>query len=242
MFCGQHRSHPTWWRSCTPALIAVALVCSFYLFFAGAVSNASAAQSGIPTYTAKQYAAVYESLDDKKPAKVNGLPRPSSEKPKHRQILYWRTHPEVRAQYTACNRLSANEYAFATIIPKYGKIGKVNLTREMGTTVFIETGGTLDERAVGDSGGSFGWFQMNVNGRLASTGLSPEQAMNPKLATRVSAPEFFNIAYHTGMRGPALAYAAQRPSSRSNYFVKYWLYEPAAVRLLSLGCQRFVRQ
>src|SRR6266511_852851 len=43
---------------------------------------------------------------------------------------------------------------------------------------------TWDPNAVGDGGTSFGWYQMHIGGALTSSGLTPQQAKDPVLATR----------------------------------------------------------
>jgi hypothetical protein len=53
---------------------------------------------------------------------------------------------------------------------------------------YLESG--WNPGAVGDNGTSFGPFQMHIGGALTSSGLSPEQAKNPELATRAMLGEY----------------------------------------------------
>lgn len=84
-------------------------------------------------------------------------------------------------------------------------------------TALVESGGRLD--AVGDSGSSFGPYQFNRAGRLASAGFTPQQAMDPRLATEATVREFQTF-YDRGARGADLAYRAQRPADQADYMAK----------------------
>jgi hypothetical protein len=53
---------------------------------------------------------------------------------------------------------------------------------------YLESG--WNASSVGDNGTSFGPFQMHIGGALTSSGLSPEQAKNPELATRAMLGEY----------------------------------------------------
>jgi murein DD-endopeptidase MepM/ murein hydrolase activator NlpD len=79
-------------------------------------------------------------------------------------------------------------------------------------TALVESG--LNPAAVGDQGHSFGLYQLNDRGRLLASHLSPQQALDPETNARVSAAEFAQYA-RRGLRGSALALAAQRPSDPS---------------------------
>lgn len=95
-------------------------------------------------------------------------------------------------------------------------------------TAIIESG--INRGSVGDGGHSFGIFQLNDRGRLASYGLTPEQGKDPDTNARVSADEFSKFAGQ-GKRGVALALAAQRPSD-PNYSSKFNAALPIARQLL----------
>ncbi len=49
---------------------------------------------------------------------------------------------------------------------------------------------TWDPNGVGDGGTSFGWYQMHIGGALTSSGLTPQQAKDPVLATRAMLGEY----------------------------------------------------
>lgn len=87
----------------------------------------------------------------------------------------------------------------------------------LAATAYVESGGRLN--AVGDSGTSFGPYQMHRGGRLTAAGYTPRQAMDPVLATEATAREFADFAKR-GYRGAELAYAAQRPANREDYIRK----------------------
>jgi cell wall-associated NlpC family hydrolase len=88
-------------------------------------------------------------------------------------------------------------------------------------TAMVESGGRLD--ATGDNGSSFGPYQMHRGGRLDAAGYTPQQAMDPVLATRAAAKEFQSF-YDKGLRGAELAAAAQRPADRVGYAKKVEQY------------------
>lgn len=94
-------------------------------------------------------------------------------------------------------------------------------------TSLAESGGRLD--AVGDQGSSFGPYQMNRRGRLASTGFTPQQAMDPVLSTRAAAGEFQR--YRTSDPG-VWAARAQRPADPVGYAAKVRQLLPEARRIL----------
>lgn len=98
-------------------------------------------------------------------------------------------------------------------------------------TALIESG--LNPRATGDSGHSYGLFQLNDRGRLASYGLTSQQAYNPSINARVSADEFSKFAAK-GLRGAQLALAAQRPSD-PGYAAKFAAALPQAKAILGSG-------
>jgi cell wall-associated NlpC family hydrolase len=98
------------------------------------------------------------------------------------------------------------------------------------TTALIESGG--NPRAVGDSGSSFGLFQLHKGGRLTAAGLTPEQAYDPYTNARASAREFRTFQ-DRGLTGAELAYSAQRPADRAGYIAKYNQTLAKAQRLLA---------
>ena len=99
-------------------------------------------------------------------------------------------------------------------IRKYSQQYGIDPTLLVATTL-VESGGRLD--AVGDGGHSFGPYQMNDQGRLASMGYTKQQAMDPDLATRAAAQEFASVAKRYGVSGAQLASDAQRPADRAGY-------------------------
>lgn len=84
-------------------------------------------------------------------------------------------------------------------------------------TAMQESGGRLD--ATGDNGTSFGPYQMHRGGRLDAAHYTPQQAMDPVLATRAAAKEF-QTYWDKGLRGGQLAAAAQRPADQAGYATK----------------------
>jgi hypothetical protein len=97
-------------------------------------------------------------------------------------------------------------------------------------TALIESG--LNPRATGDSGHSFGLFQLNDRGRLASYHLTPQQAYDPLTNARVSADEFSKYAAK-GLKGAQLALAAQRPANHSAYAAEFAKVLPQAKAILA---------
>lgn len=108
---------------------------------------------------------------------------------------------------------------------RYGREFGVDPALLIATTI-VESGGRLD--AVGDGGHSFGPYQMNTQGRLATTGFSRQQAMDPWLSTREAAREFAATARKYGVSGARLASDAQRPADRAGYQRKIAAALPAA--------------
>lgn len=94
-------------------------------------------------------------------------------------------------------------------------------------TALAESGGRLD--AVGDQGNSFGPYQFNRRGRLASAGYTPQQAMDPYLATKATAAEFANFR---GSDPGVWAARAQRPADPTGYAAKIRALLPEAQRIL----------
>jgi hypothetical protein len=86
-------------------------------------------------------------------------------------------------------------------------------------TALVESGGRLE--AVGDSGNSFGPYQMNRRGRLASSGYTTQQAMDPVLSTQAFWKEAGALARkYPGIDWADLMYRAQRPADRAGYLGK----------------------
>ena len=100
---------------------------------------------------------------------------------------------------------------------KYAHVAAPEDPETFVATALIESG--LRPQAEGDGGNSFGIFQLNRKGRLASYGLTKQQAFNPETNARVSADEFRKF-YDQGARGSELALRAQRPSD-PNYGNKF---------------------
>jgi hypothetical protein len=102
-------------------------------------------------------------------------------------------------------------------------------------TAMIETGNTFNPAAVGDNGTSFGLFQCNINGRMATYRMTQTQALDADANAKASADEFRTF-YNRGLRQAELAIAAQRPSYslrpkwRNEYFPQYL---PTANRIWS---------
>ena len=96
-------------------------------------------------------------------------------------------------------------------------------------TALVESGGRLD--AVGDSGHSYGPYQMHDAGRGA--GWSRQARMDPNRSTQAAVREFQEF-YRRGARGADLAYRAQRPADRAGYIRKINQYLPEARRILGL--------
>ena len=96
-------------------------------------------------------------------------------------------------------------------------------------TALVESGGRLD--AVGDSGHSYGPYQMHDAGRGA--GWSRQARMDPNRSTQAAVREFQEF-YRRGARGADLAYRAQRPADRAGYMRKINQYLPEARRILGL--------
>lgn len=85
-----------WWRGrYAPALLVLGCISIFLLF---AMPKASAATANHANFTAKQYATVVRNVESSKPRLVKGLPPAGKENARHRQILYWRTHPAAFKQ------------------------------------------------------------------------------------------------------------------------------------------------
>jgi hypothetical protein len=104
-------------------------------------------------------------------------------------------------------------------------------------TALVESGGRLD--AVGDSGNSFGPFQMNRRGRLASAGYTPAQAQDPRLATTAFWNETGALARrYPGIDWADLMYRSQRPADREGYIAKLRQVMPAARQIVGGGGAR----
>lgn len=74
----------------------------------------------------------------------------------------------------------------------------------------------LDPTAVGDSGSSFGLFQLHRGGELGS--LTPTQAFDPATNASVALGEFASVAKSSpGLSPGALAAAAERPANPGPY-------------------------
>ena len=81
-------------------------------------------------------------------------------------------------------------------------------------TAEVESG--LNPYSVGDSGTSFGLFQLHRGGELGS--MTPEQAYDPATNTRRALSEFVKVAKtHPGIDPGQLAALSQRPADPSGY-------------------------
>lgn len=84
-------------------------------------------------------------------------------------------------------------------------------------TAQVESG--LDPNAVGDSGTSFGLFQLHQGGELGS--LTPQQAFDPRTNAQVALSEFAQVQQqHPGADPGWIAAWSQRPADPSGYASK----------------------
>lgn len=102
-------------------------------------------------------------------------------------------------------------------------------------TTLVESGGRLD--AVGDSGSSFGPYQMHRGGRLTAAGFTPQQAMDPVASTQAAWKEF--SALRTADPG-AWAARAQRPADPLGYAKKVRGVYQQALSMLGGGTGKTV--
>lgn len=82
--------------------------------------------------------------------------------------------------------------------------------------MLVESGGNAG--AVGDGGTSFGLFQLHEGGMLTASGLTPEQAFDPRMNAEVSLRSYA----HERAKGPnrsagEIAAASQRPADPTGY-------------------------
>lgn len=194
---------------------------------------------------AQQNVDAYRVMHNKAPERVknnptvlpNALQLRRSGSPKNiknfRDRLYNRLNPKI-ATRNHCKAafvhppLSHHAYADVEAVMFYAP--KAGDAESFVTTAFIESnlasywryGAKIGQRKAGDNGHSHGIFQMNDQGRLLTKfGNDVDRAYIPRENARASAEEFFNVHYHKGLTGFALAFAAQRPASYHHYGAAY---------------------